>query len=512
MAADRCRLDLAEVVVVADQTLGQHDVADHIVACGAVARETSGVLAVELVGGLRGLGHGVGARAQAQEAVAAVGRGGGGGGDGVAQVVPAGQGHGHAAQTLFGALLGAVIVVVTVDEATDLRADQFTEVVVGAVRAGRERDAADHVVGGRAAASGAGGVLAIQIGAGLRRFGHAVVARAQAGEFIEPGRIRRGGGRDGDTAVVGAGQVDSDATDGRLAAAPHAIVAEVFVDVAADLGGQHFAEVVVVADLAGGQHDAADRIVDRGVAAGRAGGVLAVELVGGLRGLGHGVGARAQAGEAVRAVGVGGGGGGHRLVQVIGARKRDDDARQTLFSDLFDSVVVVVAVNESVDGGIGLEDQACIDRLVGLVVGQRDDLAQAGGRVGIAVGGVVAACIAAGEGIGRRDELDLVVACTQAGELVEAMFDSRGAEIVAGAGAGHLHAVGVVQLDDHVVDTGFAGVLGAVAVAVQPDIVAQLGTLQLHHQRLDVAVGVDDGREEGVDRLHALAAGHSCLR
>ena len=126
--------------------------------------------------------------------------------------------------------------------------------------------------------------------------------------------------------------------------------------------------------------------------------------------------------------------------------------------------------------------------------------------MGIAVG------IVRGERISRRNKLDLVGASLQASKLVIPVLNGDGTEIVAGQGAGNFHAAAVVQLDHDIVDTRFASALQTIAIAVVPHKIAQLGTLQLHHQRLGIAGRINDGGEKCVGRQHAKAAGHGRLR
>ena len=248
IAGDRCRQDLAEVVVVADQALGQHDAGDGLVAGHAVARGAGGVLAVQLAGRLRGLGHRVGARAQAREGIAAVSIGVDRDVDRLAQVIGALQPHRHAAQAHFARLLDAVVVVVAVDVAADLRTHQLAKVVVDAVVAGRQHHIADDVVDRGIATGAAGGVLAVQVGTRLH-FGDGVGASAQASKLIEAVGVGGGAQVDGIAQHIGAGQQHRDAADDGLACTAHAVIAKVFIDIARQAGrniGQAGVQGVVV--------------------------------------------------------------------------------------------------------------------------------------------------------------------------------------------------------------------------------------------------------------------------
>ena len=239
-AGDAGGLDLAKIVVVADQALRQHDVADDVVAGGAVAVQPCGVDAVQLAGRLHRLGDAVAARAQAEKGVRAVGGGDGAGCHRRTQVVGAGQVDRHAAEAHVRALLDAVVVVVAIDKAANLRAHQLAEVVAHAVVASSQHHAADHIVDRHAAAVAAGRVLAVQVSAGLG-LGHAVGACRQAGELIKTLSVGHGGGRHRMAQVVHTRQADGDAADHRLSGAAHTVVAEVFVDITRQLGrgGRH---------------------------------------------------------------------------------------------------------------------------------------------------------------------------------------------------------------------------------------------------------------------------------
>ena len=141
-------------------------------------------------------------------------------------------------------------------------------------------------------------------------------------------------------------------------------------------------------------------------------------------------------------------------------------------------------------------------------------MAAAGGGVGVAVSSVLAVGVGIlhCEKVGRGNELDLVVTRLQTGELVVALFNGSGTEVVAGDGAGNQHIAAVVQLNNHVVDAHLTGVLDAVGVGVEPHKIAELGTLQLHNQRLYVPRRVDDSGEKGIGGQHTVAAGDRVLR
>ncbi len=87
------------------------------------------------------------------------------------------------------------------------------------------------------------------------------------------------------------------------------------------------------------------------------------------------------------------------------------------------------------------------------------------------------------------------------------MLDRCSTEVVTSRGAPDEVAAAVVQLDDHIVDASLIEILEAVAVAIEPDVVAEFGALQLDDQRLYVARRVNECREERIGWQYAVAAG-----
>ena len=200
---------------------------------GAVDVAVGGVVAARVlrrheVAARGGDGHRVGAGGHVKAVTA--GGVGGGGGDRIARRIT--QRDGDTADAGLTRVLHAVGVFVFPHKVADVGVGQrqLAEVVLHAVGASHQHDAADDVVGGGAASGGAGRVLAVQV---IRRLGlgGGVGAWAQAGELVKPQRVGGGGGVDQVAPVVGAAQRDGHAGDGRLGIA-HAVVAGIQVDIA----------------------------------------------------------------------------------------------------------------------------------------------------------------------------------------------------------------------------------------------------------------------------------------
>ena len=232
--------------------------------------------------------------------------------------------------------------------------------------------------------------------------------------------------------------------------------------------------------------------------------------------------AHVQAVEAVLAVDTGGGRGGGvvatRADHAIGAAadQRHRLAADARFARVLLAVTVGVRPQPVAQAGSGWRwrDQARVDGLVGLARSQVHQLGEASG-IGIAViqvGRAAGVGVRNGEVVGRSDELDLVLARLQASKLVVALFDGHGAEVVARQGAGDLHAIGVVQLDHDAIDALLIAVLDAVGIAVEPNVVAKLGALQLDDQRLDRPAGINHRGEESVGRQETATRGRGSLR
>src|SRR5262249_18390813 len=151
--------------------------------------------------------------------------------------------------------------------------------------------------------------------------------------------------------VVGAGELDGDASNTGLAGVLHAVVeaggAGVGEDAAAQLAQPQFAEVVIPSVHPRRQVDVGDLVAGRG-AARRAHGFLAVQPAGRL-GFGQGVGSGPQLVELVSAVGAG----LDRLVDggagVVLAVQRHRDPGDAGLVRLLDAVVVALGADVGVD-------------------------------------------------------------------------------------------------------------------------------------------------------------------
>src|SRR5205823_5595848 len=226
------------------------------------------------------------------------------------------------------------------------------------------------------------GVLAVHEGDGLY-LDDLVGARRQVVEAVVASGVGRRGQRER-LALRHAVELHGDAGDPRLTRVLHAVVAAggaaVVKDGARQRGQANFTEVVVHAVDAGPQGDVAELVVDR-VPAGRADGVLAVGVAGGLD-LEKVVAAGAQVVELVEAVGVGGHGAVHGAV-FIHAVQDDGHSRDSRLAGLLDAVVEAAHADVGVDvaGQAGRLDLAeVVVRHVARADGQRDHVNA--GRVG----------------------------------------------------------------------------------------------------------------------------------
>ena len=226
-------------------TLGQRD--DLRLAGARVGVGVDGVKAVgadvgcgeDRAGGGRELHLVLLARRQAGEAVDAVGnRGGGGRGvaDAVDQAVGAAadQRDRGADDADFTAVLLAVTIGVDPQAVAQAGRDELTKVVLDAVGARDQRDAAEHVVDRVGATGGAGGVPTIQITGGLT-FSDGIGARPQIHEFVEAQSVGAGGQAHRLTEIVDAVECDRHASNGRLRIAD-TVIADIFIDIAGQLG------------------------------------------------------------------------------------------------------------------------------------------------------------------------------------------------------------------------------------------------------------------------------------
>ena len=311
---------------------------------------------------------------------------------------------------------------------------------------------------------------AVTVADGLR-FDDAVIARREVVEAVEPGRIGRGGdgrvvsGRVQIAVGAAADERDDDTRQNRVAGA--VAVAAVVAEHVARQAGAAFADVVGGARLAGADRDAAEAVVRRGVRAQRSGRVGSVSVEGGLR-LGDVVGARNQEPERVVAINIGGRGQAHGVAEDIDAHEGDEHAGNPHFGAAEDAVVVVVAVDGAREGTGAAVAVILVEPILARRQGE--------------VRGVV-------EGAVRIEHLDDArdrqrhggaVIVARPARLVHRQPLEQVRPVGVGGGregqvvGGVEHAVVARPLQHHhgTGDRRFAGIAGAVGVAVQPDEIA----------------------------------------
>ena len=220
-------------------------------------------------------------------------------------------------------------------------------------------------------------------------------------------------------------------------------------------------------------------------------GVLAVE-VGQRLGLGHRVRAGGQVLERVAAIGPGGGHDADGIACAVGAGERDGDPFDRAFAEI--SGAVVVQVFEDVAGQRCRLDHTKVDGAHGVARGEHDRFGQP-----VRVDRVVRPSVTCGgDQPERRCEGDGVVTGHQTVEQV-------GTDGVGGGRQRDCGTVHVGALQGHVdtVDTGLAAVLDAVAVGVEPHVVADRGGAHLAEVLVGdrVAGGDDDGEDLGGRRV-----------
>ncbi len=153
----------------------------------------------------------------------------------------------------------------------------------------------------------------------------------------------------------------------------------------------------------------------------------------------------------------------------------DGDAGFTHFVALLQAVAVGIDPDAVADaGGVGGDGHEAGIEAEAVVAGDEGDRGGQAGAVGVAVAAVVA-LVLAGEGVAARlDEMDAVAA---RGQVVEEVVAGVAAAVVGGGGGGDGAARTVEQVDGDAVEAAGAVVLLAVAVAVDPDVVAEAGGL-----------------------------------
>ncbi|OEZ98985.1 hypothetical protein DUGA2_55280 [Duganella sp. HH101] len=397
----------------------------------------------------------------------------------------------HVVHALLARILHAVAVGVephTVADGGRQRDDARIQVVV--VVAGVQRDLAG--LAGAGVGVGIERAVAALAGVGQHVIGrqrggvelHAVGARLEVGEAVVAAGI---GGRGGAGRIAaGVQQDDLDAGHAGFARVLHAVLVGIQPDAVAQRRALVEAGVDVVVGLAGGQRELVALAVGTGVAVGGGvAGVLAGGRVARRRRHRDRVLARID-GEAVLAVGAGGGGLDDVALLVFQIDLDADDAR---FARILHAIAVLVFPHAVAHGGLRHHD-ACVEVVVDGARTQRDLLRHTVGA-GVGIGRAVAAGVGGGELVAVADgglvELDAVSARL---EVVEQVV----AAVVGGRGR-HCGAGGVQQRDLDAGAAGFVGVLHAVAVAVDPDGVAQF--CQLDQAGVDAVVGLAGRQRDG---------------
>ena len=186
---------------------------DHARQAAALRIGIDAVVAARIGAGEHGAGglvteeHAVFARGEVGEAVGPVGCGGGAAGvvvGGAKQAIgtAALERHREACDAGVAIILEAIAIGIDPETIANRSGEKFAEVDAGGVGAGGEGDGADQI-GANGAATGAGGILAIEI-AGRLRFGDGVGARAKVGEGVGAVVAAGGGEGNGVAEIVGA--------------------------------------------------------------------------------------------------------------------------------------------------------------------------------------------------------------------------------------------------------------------------------------------------------------------
>ena len=448
-------------------TRGHHDGAGLARAVDvAVARVVALVRQRRHVAHRRHHGHRVGAGGDG-EAVVAVGVGGGGRHRVAHRVL---QLHGDAGKPQLACVLLAVGVGVFPHAVAQGRRTLVNEVVAGAALARGEGDA-DHVRVAAVAVAHVGVARLVGLFDGVAAGRHVVedvvaVHVGGGGRHRVAHRILQHDGHAGDRGVA------------------RVVVVQVLTDAAADDARQAFVDEHVAAVGLARLHGDADHVRVAAVAVAHVG-------VARLVGLLDGVAAGRHVREAVVAVGVGGGGRHHVAQRVL---QHHGDARDRRVAR-----AVVVQVFEHLAGDrAGVGHDAGVPAAVGFTRVEHGLGGLAVHRVGVAVARV-AAHVGRGEAVARRQrglvELHAVGAGLEAAEQVVAVGvgRERAAHGVAGSiQQGHLDAR----------HAGFARVLLAVAVGVEPNAVAQGG--RPVEARVDGRVVLTRGHHDGAGLARAV--------
>ena len=423
----------------------------------------------------------VGGEAAEQVLAAVVGDGGG-----LEHVVGVVQLDGHAIDTFFAGILHAVVVAVFPHAVADARClDQAG--VTGQIDGARcQRELRNHAVGIRIRINAVVVALVLlgeQIA--VRRIElDRILARAQVAEQVLAVGIGNVGG---DRLARFVEQRDLYAAHAALVALLDAVAVGVEPHAVADGAGLVDAGIHVGNVLAGGNGDRAEVAAGVGVAVERiaTANVLLGDGIAVRQFHGHAVGTRFHH-ELVIAVAVGGGGLDHFTGAVA---QFHGHARLAAFAAVLDAVAILVEPHAVTDGGSC--HYAGIDAVVDFAGDQREAVRQAAGA-GVGIELVVAAGMGGGKAhaFGQRGlvELHAVGARLEVGELVVAV----------GVGPDRrtdLLAIGVEQGHLDVANAGFAAVLQAVAVLVEPHAVAHAGSFI----------------QAGIDGVIGFAVGHGDL-
>ena len=347
--------------------------------------------------------------------------------------------------------------------------------------------------------------------------GHRVATRGQPVEQVVAigiGALAR------DDVAIGIEQIDRDAGNTGLVGVLRAVAILVEPDLVADRGFTVQASIERDVALTGTDGDVVGHAVGRiDIRIGRVvtAGVLGGQHIAGRRLDGHRVGARCNV-EAVEAVAVGGGGVEHVAERVLEQHGDTGNARLTC---ILHAVGVAVLPHPVTDMG-RLGDDARVQRIVVLAVGQRDDLRLAGHRIRVRIERVVTALILPGEFVALRQirEHDLVLGTD--GQAIEAIVAvGIGGGLVGGVVGSPDDAIGATanQCHGHALDARLAGLEHTVTVVV-PDRVAQRRVLRRRSDRDgrgrlgDIAVDVGDlvGEAVGAGEAGIRRVGEGAVR
>ena len=171
-----------------------------------------------------------------------------------------------------------------------------------------------------------------------------------------------------------------------------------------------------------------------------------------------------EVGEQVVACGVRSGGADGDVAAVV---EGDDHALNAGLASVLDAVAIEVEPNEVAEGSQRVV-VTCVHREVVVASGKRDGDGLARANVGIAIL-VVGSSIGGGQQLGAHVEREAhgVVAGLQISEQVVTGS--------IGGGGAKRSASAVVKGDGHALDAGFAGILHAIAIGIEPDEIAQSG-------------------------------------